>query len=134
MNKHINHKFNFIIILILIYIFFNEIRFEELYDYDFLNSINSMKSGEISIIINMRNLTEDKFIIFSKIMDQLNSTRKFIFIKTEETFLDDNINYLIKNSSIKVVQSNFPDSIFLPLVISMVIIIQNIFYSLTKKA
>lgn len=119
MNKHINHKFNFIIILILIYIFFNEIRFEELYDYDFLNSINNIESGEISIIINMRNLTEDKFIIFSKIMKKLNSTRKFIFIKTEETVLDDNINYLIKNSSIKVVQSNFPDSIFLPLVISL---------------
>ena len=67
----------------------------------------------------MRNLTEDKFIIFSKIMKKLNSTRKFIFIKTEETVLDDNINYLIKNSSIKVVQSNFPDSIFLPLVISL---------------
>ena len=52
-------------------------------------------------------------------MNKLNSTRKFIFIKTKNKSLDENINYLVGNTSIKIIQSNFPDSIFLPFVISL---------------
>ncbi len=119
MDKHVNNRFNFIIILILIYIFFNETQFEEIYEHDFLSSINNSESDEMSIIINMKNLNEKKFNFFSEIMDKLNTTRKFFFIKTEGKILDESINSLIKNSSIKVVQSNFPDSIFLPFVVSL---------------
>ena len=52
-------------------------------------------------------------------MRQLKSKRNFYFIKIPGKPLNDSLNKLVENSSIKIVQSNFPDSIFLPLVISL---------------
>ena len=51
-------------------------------------------------------------------MKKINSKRNFYFIKTIGN-LDQNIYHIVENSSVKIVQSNFPDSIFLPLVVSL---------------
>lgn len=104
MNKFKRLKLHFIIIL-LIFIFFNtKIIF---------------KHNEISIIVDMKNLTKNKHILFYEIMRKLNSTRNFYFIKTIGKPLNKNLNKLVGNSTVKIVQSNFPDSFFLPLVVSL---------------
>jgi len=74
---------------------------------------------EVSIIINMKNLNKKKHLLFYKIMRKFNSTRNFYFIKTDGSSLNENLSQLVENSSVKIVQSNFPDSIFLPLVVSL---------------
>ena len=78
-----------------------------------------MKEDEISIIINLKNLTGKKHIFFYEIMRKFKSTRNFYFIKTVGKPLNENINKLVGKSPVKIVQSNFPDSIFLPLVVSL---------------
>ena len=67
----------------------------------------------------MKNLTKNKHILFYEVMRKYNSTRNFYFIKTIGNTLNQNLNNLVENSSVKIVQSNFPDSIFLPLVLSL---------------
>jgi hypothetical protein len=67
----------------------------------------------------MKKLTKNKHFFFYNIMRKLNSTRNFYFIKTVGKTLNGNLNNLVGSSSIKIVQSNFPDSIFLPLVVSL---------------
>ena len=119
MKRYNKYKINFISIFLLIYIYYNEIQFSELYDSNFLNSADNIENNDMSIIININNFTLNKFDLYSEIMNKLNSTRKFIFIKTKNKSLDENINYLVGNTSIKIIQSNFPDSIFLPFVISL---------------
>ena len=52
-------------------------------------------------------------------MKKLKSSRNYYFIKTENISLNENLEEFILNSSIKIVKSNFPDSIFLPLVVSL---------------
>ena len=74
---------------------------------------------EMSIIINMKNLTEGKHKFFHEIMKDLNSTRNFYFINTNGKSLIENLNKIVENETVKIVQSNFPDSIFLPLVVSL---------------
>ena len=119
MKRYKKYKKNFISIFLLIYIYYNEIQFSELYDSNFLNSADNIENNDMSINININNFTRNKFYLYSEIMNKLNSTRKFIFIKTKNKSLDENINYLVGNTSIKIIQSNFPDSIFLPFVISL---------------
>ena len=84
--------------------------------YQFHNVYNDDK---ISIIINIKNLTKEKHEYFNNIFMKLNSTRNFYFIQTVGQYLNENLNVLIENSTIKLVQSNFPDSIFLPLIVSL---------------
>ena len=67
----------------------------------------------------MKNLTKNKHILFHEIMRKLNSTRNYYFIKTLGKTLNEKLNKIVENSSVKIVQSNFPDSIFLPLVVSL---------------
>jgi hypothetical protein len=74
---------------------------------------------EMSIIINMKNLTEEKHKFFHEIMKDLNSTRNFYFVNTKGKSLIENLNEIVGNEPVKIVQSNFPDSIFLPLVLSL---------------
>jgi hypothetical protein len=78
-----------------------------------------MKDGEISIVVNMNNLTKNKHLLFYEVMKKFNSTRNYYFIKTNEKSLNGNLDKIVGNSSVKIVQSNFPDSIFLPLVVSL---------------
>lgn len=84
-----------------------------------LNKNLIYKKKDISIVINLQNLTVTKHNLFYEVMTKLNSTWNYYFIKSENNFLDPNINELVSNSSVKIVQSNFPDSIYLPLVISL---------------
>ena len=67
----------------------------------------------------MKNLTKNKHSLFSEVMRKFNSTRKYYFIKTLGKPLNENLYKIIENSSVKIVQSNFPDSIFLPFVVSL---------------
>ena len=77
------------------------------------------KTVEISIIINLKNITKERHFLFHKIMQKLKSSRNFYFIKSLGKHLNNNLDEYIKNSSIKIVQSNFPDSVFLPLIVSL---------------
>lgn len=52
-------------------------------------------------------------------MKKYNISRIFYFIISQQNYLNPNINSLIQNSSVKIVQSNFPDSFYLPLVVSL---------------
>lgn len=80
-------------------------------------SINN--EGDLSIVINLKNLTKDTHLFYYDIMKELNSTRNYYFIKTSEKSLTKNITDLVDNKSVRIVQSNFPDSLFLPLVVSL---------------
>lgn len=123
MNIFKRPKFYFIIILLLFFIFFNlGSLFKDCYNYYHFNQILKMEENEISeisIVINIKNLTKDKHTSFYEIFRKLNSTRNFYFIKTVGKTLNENLYKLVENSLVKIVQSNFPDSIFLPLVVSI---------------
>ena len=110
--------FYLIIILLFIFTFFKLDKLIKDYKENF-NYISKMKYDEISIVINMKNLTNDKHILFNEVLRKFNSTRKFYFIKTLGQPLNENLSKLVENTSIKIIQSNFPDTIFLPLVASL---------------
>ena len=107
-----------IMIIVLIFIIFIVKQLKKNYN-DILIKIPKIKADEISIVINMKNLTKNKHILYYEVIKKLNSTRNFYFIKTVGKPLEENFIELVENSSIKIVQSNFPDSIFLPLVVSL---------------
>ena len=67
----------------------------------------------------MKTLTKEKHLYLKNILVKLNSTRNFYFIQLIGQQLNDNLSELLVNSTIKLVQSNFPDSIFLPLAVSL---------------
>ena len=122
LNKKITFKkFKFvsIIILLTLFIFLNFIStFKDIYIDEHTKKTLKWKDNEISIVINIKNLTKKKYILFSKIIKKFNSTRSFYFIKTDKQ-LNKNLNKFVGNSLVKIVQSNFPDSIFLPFVVSL---------------
>lgn len=107
-------KFFLIIIFLLNFIYFNINVNNEI-----INPILKIEKKEISIVVNMKNLTKNKHILFYEVMKKFNSTRNFYFIKTFGNPLNENLNNLVENSTVKIVQSNFPDSIFLPFVVSL---------------
>ena len=112
-------KLYLLIIIILVFIFFIAVKIlKRIYNGNF-DIIPKIKADKISIIINMKNLTKKKHILYYEVIKKLNSTRNYYFIKTIGTSLNENFIELVENSSIKIVQSNFPDSIFLPLVVSL---------------
>ena len=98
-----------ILILLLISILLFIFRYQFIFIYD----------DKISIIINMKSLTKEKHLYFNNILMKLNSTRNFYFIQSIGQQLNDTLSELLGNSTIKLVQSNFPDSIFLPLIVSL---------------
>lgn len=115
-------KFFLIIIFLLNFIYFNinvNTTFKAINNDEIINPIFKMKNNEISIVVNMKNLTKNKHILFYEVMKKFNSTRNFYFIKTCGNPLNENLNNLVENSTVKIVQSNFPDSIFLPFVVSL---------------
>ena len=114
MNKFKRLKIYLIIILLIIVI-----PFINIYNVENFKLILKKKENEISIIVNMKNLTKNKHSLFYNVMRKLKSKRNFYFIKTLGKTLNDNFNNLVEHSSVKIVQSNFPDSIFLPLVVSL---------------
>ena len=111
-----NFKLYTIILLLLIF------RFFKIFNTIF-NVVSKkyllLNHDEISIIVNMKNLSQKKHLLFYNIMKQLNTTRNFYFIKTVGKTLNENLNKIVENSKVKIVQSNCPDSIFLPLVVSL---------------
>jgi len=101
-------------------LFYYSIRFKDnFYNDDYSNQIIKMKNDEISIIINMKNLTTDKHTFFYEVMKKFNTARNYYFINTDGKPLNGNLSKIVGKSSVKIVQSNFPDSIFLPLVVSL---------------
>ena len=55
-------------------------------------SINN--EGDLSIVINLKNLTKDTHLFYYDIMKELNSTRNYYFIKSSEKSLTNNYNDL----------------------------------------
>ena len=115
--KHSLKKFGFIkskITFILLTAFL-------LFDAENKNlNISLMNEKEnLSIIFSMKNLSEQKHLLFYKIINELKSSRNFYFIKTKEMLLNENLGSIVENSRVKIIQSNFPDSFYLPLVVSL---------------
>lgn len=119
MNKFIRVKLYLILLLL---IFFSHLELNILFKYfygiELFNSNKLLENNEISIVVDIKNLSKNKHILFNDVMKALNSTRNFYFVKTNGN-LDQNIFNIVENSSVKIIQSNFPDSIFLPLVVSL---------------
>ena len=107
---------------ILLFLFFFHLEFNTLFEYfygiELFNTSILWENDEISIVVDFKNLSQHKHILFNEVMKKLNSTRNFYFIKTIGD-LDESIYNKVENSSVKIIQSNFPDSIFLPLVVSL---------------
>ena len=95
------------------------ILFRDIDNNEYFNTILKMKDNEISIIVNMKNMNKNKHNLFYNVMRKLKSTRNFYFIKTLGKPLNPNLNKFVKRCSVKIVQSNFPDSIYLPLAVSL---------------
>ena len=120
MKKFLIFKIYLLIVLLLVFIDFNiNTIFKVIQNIEYFNSIINIKYNEISIIVDIKNLTKEKHILFYKIMSKYNTTRNFYFIKTIGNPLNENLNKIVENTTVKIVQSNFPDSIFLPLVLSL---------------
>ena len=113
MNYYVKNKLTLIEIFGIILIFL--INGSDIEDYNGLK----FESDEISIVINLQHLTKAKHQLFNEIMIKINSKRNIYFIKSNNISYNSNIDNLINNSFIKIVQSNFPDSIFLPLAVSL---------------
>lgn len=119
MYKYKKPKLYITIFILLIFIFlYTNKKFRNIYIYEYLNQTLKM-DDEISIVVNMKNLTKNKHIFFYEVMKKFNLKRNFYFIQTIGKPLNENLNKLVGHSSVKIVQSNFPDSIFLPLVVSL---------------
>jgi hypothetical protein len=113
MKKYIRNKILFLFILL-------SLLFAIIYLNEYL--ISSQKGetfDRISIIVNIKYLTKNKHNLFYKFMRDINSTRNYYFIKNIGRPLNENLNELVENNTVKIVQSNFPDSIYLPLVVSL---------------
>ena len=120
MNRFKRPQLYLIIILLLIFISFKlRASFKDAYNEELFYQILKMENDKISIVVNFKNLTKNKHLLFYEIMKKFKSTRNFYFIKTLGKTLNENLNKLVENSFVKIVQSNFPDSIFLPLVVSL---------------
>ena len=72
----------------------------------------------LSIVINLKNFTKEIHYFYLDFIKKMNTTRNFYFIKSGTSFIN-NINQLVDRNTIKIVQSNFPDSLFLPLIVSL---------------
>ena len=120
MNKNLILKVIFLIILLTsFFLFYSEKLFANIFYDNNLDIYSKNEYDNISIVVNFHNLTKNKHILFNKTINKYNTKKKFYFIKTREKYLDPNLYSLIENSSIKIIQSNFPDSFYLPLVVSL---------------
>ncbi len=131
MNKLKKFQVYLIMILSVIYIFFNEntlfkacfcqikIKNGNIINQINFNSFLKIEENEISLVVNMKNRTKNKHCLFYKVIKKLNITRNFYFIKNLGKSLNINLSKLVENSSVKIVQSNFPDSNFLPFIVSL---------------
>lgn len=72
----------------------------------------------ISIVINLKNLTKEIHLFYFDFIRNMNTTRNFYFIKNDTSFIN-HIDEYVERNTVKIVQSNFPDSIFLPLIVSL---------------
>ena len=113
MKKYFRNKLLFSLFLLILFFLF-------LYLNKHLKEEQKVEEDDkLSIIVNMKHLTKDKHISFYEVMKKLNSTRNYYFIKNVGRPLNENLNELVENDTVKIVQSNFPDSIYLPLVVSL---------------
>ena len=120
MNNYKKYLFYLIIILIFILISFEvSPNFQHIFFNEFNYVFSQFTENEISLIVNLKNLTKYKHHFFNQVIHKLNLKRNFYFIKIYEKTLNENLYKLVDNTSIKIVQSNFPDTIFLPFVVSL---------------
>ena len=72
----------------------------------------------LSIVINLKNLTKEIHNCYLDFIKNMNTTKNIYFIKSEGSFINNRYEFVERNT-FKIVQSNFPDSIFLPLIVSL---------------
>jgi len=72
----------------------------------------------LSIVINLKNLNKEIHYFYLDFFKKMNTTRNFYFIKSGASFIN-NVDEFVQRNTVKIVQSNFPDSIFLPLIVSL---------------
>ena len=73
----------------------------------------------LSIIIYMTTFSVEKHLLFYQIIKEFDASRVFYFIKSNGKELNESISKIVNNDMIKIVQSNFPDSLYLPLALSL---------------
>ena len=101
---------SFLLLLVFLFLYLDE---------HFKQRQKKEENDKLSIIVNMKYLTKDRHSSFYQVMKKLNSTRNYYFIKNVGRILNKNLGELVDNTTIKIVQSNFPDSYFLPFVVSL---------------
>ena len=104
---------NRICLIILLYLFVLLLKRKN-YLYTSINNDSYM-----SIVINIKNLSKEIHTFYIDFIKKMNTTRNFYFIKSNKKSFIDNLDFFIDNKTVKIVESNFPDSIFLPLVLSL---------------
>jgi hypothetical protein len=125
MDKFKKYRIYLIVILIFILILFNVgINIQYICLNEPSQAISKFEENEISFVVNLNNLTKKKHCFFYEIIKKLNLKRNYYFVKIFEKTLNENLFKIVENTPIKIVESNFPDSIFLPLVVSLYGIIQ----------
>jgi len=125
MNKFKKYRIDLIVILIFILILFNVgITDKSFYPNETIQIFSKFEENEISFVVNLNKLTRKKHCFFYEIIKKLNLKRNCYFVKNYEKTLNESLFKIVENTSIKIVHSNFPDSIFLPLVVSLYGIIQ----------
>ena len=103
------------LIFLLLFLFLPEL----ILKLDYSNCFIKIDDIDVALIVNFNNLTKNKHSFFYDIIKKLNLKRNYYFIKSIGKYLNPNLNEIIYKSNVKLVQSNFPDSIFLPLVVSL---------------
>lgn len=119
MNALQKRRFYSLIILSCILFLMNEGSLFKLFYYYESKDHLLYDDNEISFIVNFKEITKSKHYFFYEIIKNLSTNRNYYFIKTIGNNLNENITKIVENTSVKIVQSNFPDTIFLPLIISL---------------
>ena len=103
MNKFKRSQLYLIIIILLFFIYFKFYKLikDTFYNDSYLNQILQKKDDEISIVVNMKNLTKNKHSLFYEVMKKFNSARKYYFIKTLGKPLNENLYKIVENRSKK---------------------------------
>ena len=95
------------LILTLIILLFSLFYYKNKYTDVYTTVVKNINDDVLSIIINMKYLTKERNLLFYEFMKQLNTTRKYYFIKTLEKILDENLTSFVVDDTIKIVQSIF---------------------------
>ena len=114
---------NIILLLCLIFLYvitISELPVKHMDIEKFKESLSISERNNLSVVINIKNFSNYKHLLFLDIIRNINSKNNYYFLKYANGIpLNEDSNYTFDESLIKIVVSNFPDSVFLPLSISL---------------